>query len=83
MDLEEEKRQNEEIMAQMKFVEELLARMKKIENQVIHTTHTSVLGGVCCLCAWCVRRVVRCVVCGGCIGRWMDWHVVRGGWIGM
>jgi len=34
VDLEEERRQNEEIMAQMKFVEDLLARMKKIENQV-------------------------------------------------
>ena len=34
MDLEEERRQNEEIMAQMKFVEDLLARMKKIESQV-------------------------------------------------
>jgi len=34
VDLEEEKRQNEEIMAQMKFVEDLLDRMKKIESQV-------------------------------------------------
>jgi hypothetical protein len=34
VDLEEERRQNEEIMAQMKFVEDLLARMKKIETQV-------------------------------------------------
>jgi hypothetical protein len=34
MDLEEERRQNEVIMAQMKFVEDLLARMKKIETQV-------------------------------------------------
>ena len=33
-DLEEERRQNEEIMAQMKFVEDLLERMRKIESQV-------------------------------------------------
>jgi len=33
-DLEEERRQNEEIMQQMQFVEELLTRMKKMEEQV-------------------------------------------------
>ena len=40
MDLEEEKRQNEEIMAQMKFVEDLLERMKKIEVQVSELEQT-------------------------------------------
>lgn len=40
LDLEEEKRQNEEIMAQMKFVEDLLERMKKIEVQVSELEQT-------------------------------------------
>ena len=33
-DLEEERKQNEEILHQMAFVEELISRVKKIENQV-------------------------------------------------
>ena len=33
-DLEEERKQNEEILHQMAFVEELITRVKKIENQV-------------------------------------------------
>mmetsp|Transcript_63953 Transcript_63953/g.150461 ORF Transcript_63953/g.150461 Transcript_63953/m.150461 type:complete len:519 (+) Transcript_63953:264-1820(+) len=39
-DLEEERRQNEEIMHQMQFVEELLTRMKKMEDQVTNLEET-------------------------------------------
>ena len=39
-ELEEERRQNEEIQKQMQFVEALIARMKKMEEQASPPPHT-------------------------------------------